>query len=491
MLRKIASLLAPDPAVNPPAGGAPATSPATTPVTPPVEPKPELKIDPMVKEIADSFGLVLEPEPAPKEKVPVPDISMGEMAAKLVTKPAETPPAPAAAPIVPAPAAPAPPAEPPAPKLKVVPKPVPAPVIPAPVVAPAPVVPAPAAPAIDDDYVKNLSPEQQYELQVMEYSGKDGIKAKMVDYYKKWDEFLAKDPDIDVDGNEAKKFISDNRPNFTQAEFRQAERKLVVEEAKAEVRKEMEPELQEQQRQLRAIQSAPRIQATVDATRDQIVGQAEAISPECAKAIQEKGVDGAAEEFTIEVPIIQDHLAAVQSWESLRSGVTQFNDQDPMQSFLLQFVTREGANVSQQPKEVKTLPDGRTFLPMHEYNQLVKADQANRAKYWTFDDPHPKAIKVSELLAEAATIRIKNELARLEKGGFKRQKAAATEKVSTANGNQPPVVTPPTTTTQSSGGGSPRATGNPLPGAGDGVPPSNPSFVDELVPGWSQTAGLK
>lgn len=444
------------------------------------------------------MGMVLEPEPPKTEDPVIPNTSLASAGVDLAEKKKRDEEAAKNAPVVPA--VPAPAAPEPAPAAAPVAPAAQKPVvrkIPTPAPAPAPVVP----PVVQDDpkkaedeYVKGLSLEQQDELAVAVYAekeGKPGLRAKLIDSYKKFDEYLRNNPDADPAGEEAQKIVAQNRPAWSQGEFRRAERAMIRDEAttqaEAKVRKEMEPAVQDQQRQLRAIQSKPRIDAAVTQVADQIVKEAsDVVDPQLLKVMREQGPKAALEQFPFETPIIQSHMDAARAWRELREGVQQMSEQNPLHAWLLQFVNQESHNMKGQPAEAQTLKDGRTFVTLHEWAKLSEAD---KARHWTYDDPAPDAVSVTDLIGASAALSIKSEHARLVKAGFKRDKPVP---VSTQPGTPPPSAQPATPPSPVpppvASGGSPRAGQSVVPaGADNGTQLSESLKAMELIfPGSSK-----
>lgn len=517
------ALLTPDPAVAPASG-------ATTTTTPPAK-EPE-KLSPMVADLLKSMNMVLEPEATPDNDLPQgPRITLGQAAEWIeqekksgkpasfpdkavdANKPAATAQA-AAAPVTTtaaapaatatAPATPARPAvikraEPPAETVTTT--------TTQPAAATAPVLTATeeAAKKADEEtkaYIASLNQEQQDEIELARYSekaGKKGLVGTMVEYYRKVDDFAAKNPDASEE--DLDKFLKENKPAWSENERWKAKSAMLEESAVARVRKELEPQVQENALKVRRMESAPTIEQAVTGAQESMTrgpvanyetvravleekGYDEALKqfPQEApkvkealdngtapidtaviKAITEKGYEAATKEFPIEAPIVQGTLQATRAWEELRNGLR--SPEGPLDEWVIGFVAGQGNEVMRWPKENRTLPDGRVFVPMQ---QALGLPPAERAKVWTFDDPG--CVSVGQLLTENAILKTNSRIKELESAGFSRKgrrgaatTAATAEKVSA----QTERTTTTATANGGGGGGSPVVTGNALPGMTD------------------------
>lgn len=503
MLAKFARvLLAAAPAVADPAPG-PAPSPTPPAPAPPAEPA----VDPFVKQITDSFDKILEPRPADPDDVPFrPVVTLGEAAAEIAAKaiapapePGPTPPAPAPTP-PPTPPAPTPPApqptpEPPKPRLRVKPELPPAPAVPTPAPAPAPAPVAEGVKPEDLEFVKTLTPEQQEEFalaQFAEKGGRKGIAKQMVDYFRAVDTFVEQHPNADPDGEEFTTFAEEHKPAWTESERRKAERDMIKEEAKAEAMKSVEPVLQENRTRLRKMEVEPVIKETIDELGTTLVTKPsgegreniQAFDKEIVETIQRDGYEKAVEKFPVEAPIVQGAINATRAWLEIQGNVRLVDINDRTDAWLLSFINEEGLNMARQPANLRTLPDGRTFVPMDKMIQLSRDNPDEAKKHWTFDGG-----MVCDMIANKALLTLNAELTKLEKAGFKR----APKEVSTTPQNTPPAPTPTPPPTPEPGTGSPRATARGAPGVviDDPTRSEATQFIQSIVPGWDPNVGLK
>ena len=402
-------------------------------------------------------------------------------------------PAPTPAPS-PAPAA-TPPAAPPKPAPALRKKAEVAPPAPAPVVPPAPVAVTPPAvspaplPPVDPNeaYVKALPADIQEELEylkIVEAKVPDikGVTDKTIAFYKKLDDYAAANPDADMEA-----FIATNKPKLTSSQKRKADTAYLKEQitptvnaAVETVRRDLEPKLQEANAKLRAQEAAPAIDKSVNefsallTSKDVLTSpEAEVIPDEVAKKIATDGYEAAVEQFPLEAPIVNSNLQTAREWLRLTSGVQQFNPQNPTHNFLVNLVNQQGRIYAQKPES--TLGDGRKFLPLDDYLNVVTRAPQEVGKYYTFTDK-----EVMQLLAINASQGYNSEIKRLEKSGFTRAKKT------TAPQTQTPAPTP------SPVQGSPKMRQTIAPDTSPS--PQNMTdasrFIESLVPGASKNLGL-
>lgn len=367
---------------------------------------------------------------------------------------------------------------------------------PAPPVAPAAEDLAGKARAEEEAYVASLLPEQQDEIALAtfaERNGKPGMRAKTLEYFKKLDTWVAEHPNAEND--EVDKFRDDNAPRLAEVERRRLERKMIVEEARAEVRKELAPEVQENARRVRRIEIEPVVSEVVRNIENQVTTARTddptwtPVDADVVKAINEKGYAEAVKSFPVEAPIVQRTCAAARAWHEINHGVVTHDPENvPIHKWLGEFIAREGQNMLKAPADQRTLPDGRTFLPIAEFYQAMQADPAAASRHWTFDDR-----MVTDMLAHYAVSATRREISRLETAGFERKKKT--------NGAPPPPAIPPPATANGAPADepppSPRATSSRIPGADEPSSNRTPAqianehFMKTLVPTWTPPGAPK
>jgi hypothetical protein len=428
----------------------------------------------------------------------VPKITLGEAAVDQRARAKNEPEPPATPPATEPPPAPVAPAVEPTktpPKMVKKPEPLPAPVVPTPP-PPAPEPPKPPEPSADDDYIKTLSEEQQEEIALAEFAetrGRKGLKAEMLEYFKKVETFAQEHPELAAESEEFTKFARDSRPKWTDRERRKAEREMIEERAVAKAKEQLQPVIQEQSRKVREMETRPVIAQTLETVEQAMTTKPEReglepVDKDVLDAIKNEGYQKALERFPVEAPVVQGTLNATQAWMEITNGLRPLDANNPIDAYLVQFVAIEGSNMLRQSKEVQTLEDGRTFVPLHEMIQLRRTNPAEAAKRWTFDDP-AGGMTVADLLANKAVLQVNAKIKALEASGFKREG----KKVSTAPGNQPLAPVPPVPPTPEPTTGSPRAGSRGVPGAADVGESASPNalFLEQLYPGASKIVAGK
>ncbi len=493
---------------------------------PPIDDK--TKLEPEVQKIIESMNLVLEPEkPAEGESVGT-SLTLGEAAViandKAKEEAAKTPEAKAkeesdrlakeesdkaaadkakGVPVTPAPA-----------KLKR--KEVPQPTAPV-VAAPAKVEPPVPKPEEvqkkleDDEYVKTLTPEQQEELSIARYAeanGKPGIAGQMVEYFRRVDKYIEEHPDQAQDSAEFTDFLKSNRPKWTETERRQVERKMIADESAAMVRQEFEPEVRENARKLKEIETKPVIEEAVKGIEDAITfvepklanetdeqyqtrlaGGLRPIDRAVVDKINADGYEAAVAEFPIEAPIVAATTNATRAWLQLSNRLVNFDENNQTHAWLAGFLAREGQNMKQQPKEVQDKiaasigQAGKSFLPMNEFIQAVRDDSKAASKFFTFSDD-----MIVEMIGNNAMIVTDQQIKQLEKAGFKREVKGPAAKVSGQSGSAAPDPARAAAQAAAGTGGSPRAGAKAISGPEDGdeTMTENQKYLESLVPGASK-----
>lgn len=450
---------------------------------------------------------VIPPEPVtpPPPALPAATRTMGEIAAE-VKKKSEAPVPPVVPAVVP-PVEPVavvppvvPPVEPPvpAPRLRKKPDAVipPAPVAPPVVVAPTPAAVPVVVPSAEDDYVKSLPQEAQDEIQMAKFAETKfpelkGKASEIIGYYKKVDTFAQSHPDLKPNSEEFKEFTDENRPKWRSGEKRRVETAFLKEEVKAEAKREMmaelQPELEATKRRIHNQEVAPLINKAVDDFQNLLVsGESlpdpamEAIPADVAKVFREKGAKAAMEEFPLEGKIYAQTVNAGNEWLNLTNGVTQLNMGNPMHKWLMDFVEQQGNIYRANPESTR---EGRTFLPLMEYMNLLAADRAQASRHYTFDDRD-----VLNLLAHNATIGLNAQIRELEKSGFKREKKTVVQQTHPPAVIPPVAVVPPVADISQS----PRlrSSSAPAPGTTPPSPSIGNSLIEKLVPGAATRLGI-
>lgn len=492
----------------PPVPPTPATPPPVAPTLPtpaPVEPPPLGSNDDFRIRMANSLGKVVgpdgaisdlppaAPEPPPVRKPVIHTATLGdqleeEERVRKMRENGQLPPEPVAAPAPPAQTAPpvVPTPAPPSPRLVKKPDPVPPtppaplPVLPSPVVAPVVQVTPPADP--DASFISQLDEDQRAEIATAEFAEKKfpemkGKKAETLQYYKKVDEFAVAHPEATTE--ELDQFMATNRPKWKPGEKRRVVDEQTSEKIDERVARHIEeslaPKLKAAEHRIKTQEVTPVIDRAVNdfsalvSSSDAVIPDAgmEPMPTEVAKRIAEVGYAKAAEEYAVEAPVYQSSMNAAREWLNLSNGLVNFNQSNPLHSWLFDFVEKQGKIYAQNP--ASTL-DGKRFVPMTTFFNLAQTNPESAKMCYTFNDKD-----VMNLLAVNANISYNEKVKALERSGFTRAKKTATP----VHANPPPpsAVTAPLPVSPSTT--SPISKPNALPGAASVAP--NVSAIDPLI----------
>src|ERR1041385_1595971 len=293
------------------------------------ETSPELKkpeIDPFAKDLADSIGMVLEPEEEAKPSTAIggaetelrPTVTLGEAVVEVArVNKAKTPEElekeeeeQAAAKEAEEKAAKEkadkeknekdkgtqtpPPPSPPPPKRPVVKKLAEPPSLPE--LPPAPVVSLAQVDEGDEAYIGSLEPDQQTVIELARYAeahGKKGILRQTIDHFKAVDKFIDEHPDVEADSEEFANAVAQTQPKWSESERRRIERQMISDQAAEAARRPLDPVIREQNRQLRQMSNQPFIEQGVTEMTSAMTakqeGELEAVDPDIIKAIKTEG----------------------------------------------------------------------------------------------------------------------------------------------------------------------------------------------------------
>jgi hypothetical protein len=249
-----------------------------------------------------------------------------------------------------------------------------------------------------DEFAETLMPEEREVYDIAKYASKNmgeqykGYDSKFKDYFKKSKEYLDKKIESDPHFNpstdeEYGSFIERNRPKLSASEAKKIERKMWVEEAKSEVRKELEPKTFELKRDLERAKMQP------------VVGQAQAqfrnmaqkvIIPKEYQEQFQKGGDKAIADFAKERPleygILEKGTRKLLNYGDTLTGIflntIDLNLNNPVHKELLDWV-----NVEQEGyiNSGQTEQDGKMFMRRERYFALPE-DQRSQYYTWSDDD---------------------------------------------------------------------------------------------------------
>lgn len=357
---------------------------------------------------------------------------------------------------------------------------------------PAPAAPeAQAAPAVDA-YESTLTEAQREELELARFAAvKDAkhkdLPAKLVKFYKDFDGYVqqaSQNPErtLNDSDEEFQKWIAKNRPGMDPVERRKLERLQIKEEAKREAAEETRAEMRKLEERQRAIEVKPQVEAVrrqfVDGVHSLLLetneGEDSPAAPIVTKAMKE-GWDKAAEENQVHAGIVKglvdQGIQMQETYSNLIRGLIPFDPNNQNHQWLIGFTHKQGEDFKNAPPEKRVTSDGRTFLPVAEYNALPPAQAA---RHWTFSE-RDILTRLAHTVKQNANARIKSEEERLTKSGYIRPKATEQPAI-TKNGvhkTESPAVPAPPSPAKKEEQASPKSTPttSPGPAKGAGVAP--------------------
>lgn len=321
----------------------------------------------------------------------------------------------------------------------------------------------------DDEFIKNLSEEQQEEIALAEFAESNGYKdhkKKLVEYYKKLDKWIAENPDEDADSEELRKFRSENEPRLEPAARRKLERKMISEEAVKKAREEVRAEVErdllkpvvDELNQIKAEpvlkKAATEAVALLTEKREGVEGFDSALVDSVLKMNPAEAV----REHTIAAPIILGVVNTSKEWAKISNGTPIDIEKNQTHAWLMQFIAVKENEILSGPKEKQTR-DGKQMVRLSEFVRLQKTDPEADRKYFTLNTDD-----VTRLIAEHGVVQYNKTLKQLEKQGLKREAPEKKTEIKKVEGGQ-----------EGDGSGSPRASGRTIIGAADngGVQPAN------------------
>lgn len=319
----------------------------------------------------------------------------------------------------------------------------------------------------EEEYIKSLTEDQKEELEVAKFhDAKNGtsLYKQHIEFFKKVDAF---DPNVSPDSEEFKKFTDENKPKWTPAQRRAAEREMVKEQAKQDALEIARQEAEPIRIKMAKLEAEPVItKANSDliktlTTADEAEKDKPVISKEVVEKILSLDPREAQAQYPVAAKVVLGHRNAIQAYVNVVNGVENFNPQNGVHAWVATFVKREGAAMKQRP-ESETTVNGKKFLPIDEFARLADENPEEAANYWTFSQQ-----QIIDRINRNGIKQYRLQVESLKKEGF------GVEKVSTE------VKSEQATSASTSG---PRAGGKMLPGATVPQPESggNSSFFKSL-----------
>ena len=302
-----------------------------------------------------------------------------------------------------------------------------------------------------DEYADSLLPEEREVYDLAKYASKnmgkdyDGYDKKFKEFFEKSKSFLDKrieeDPHFDPsDDPDYAQFIERNRPKLTQADAKKIEKKMWIEEAKREARKELEPETEELRRKLDKAEKAPVIEKARVNFRS--MAQKVVIPEEFQKTLEggEESISKFADENPLEFQILDGATKRLLNYGDTLTDIflktTDLDMGNPVHKELVDWVNAEQDNFI---KSGQTEKDGQIFMRRERYYAIP---ENKRGEYYTWsDDDLLKilALRTQEDVAKAIT----QQREVLQKSGYVRQAEQPAQKVQAPAQQAPAPQKPP------------------------------------------------
>jgi len=297
----------------------------------------------------------------------------------------------------------------------------------------------------EEDDLDDYLPEQREEIELARYAEQvdpkkyKGMANDLQKFYTDLDEYVDNndDPDRTFDENDEEfiNWIQRNKPSLNASEQRKLERQMIKDQAISEAKSEFEKKQSELEDKIRKVEDRPKAEKEFTKYESLLDGD----KPE---------EDGLAESIYIQEMDTAKKVG--KEYLDLFYGLKTFEQEDPLHSWIIDFVTQQSDAFQKHGGEHLTR-DQKAFVPPADYAN------ADPNKHWTFTSSDIMEI-MGNYFSTRAKDSVKNEEDRLNKLGFTRQ----TKNKSQTKAKKEEIK--PTRT--------PKATNSPSPGAApnsDGV----------------------
>lgn len=277
-----------------------------------------------------------------------------------------------------------------------------------------------------DEQIEELD-DAKY-LEVKDPSQK-GYAKKLFDFYKsvdKWVEDHKDDPDrtFDEKDDEFTEFLSNNKPKWAPGQREKIRKARLVDEAKREAMKDLQPEIDAAKREAREARVSPFIDRKVTQFTESFDKASASDDP------LEKDVFGRYKESAV---------ALASDWVRLAEGLDDISkpksqDQAARHRWLMDFIGHQ-SNVFDSQGGDNKVRDGRQFVTPVKFAELSSTGK-DTSKIWTFNNDDVLTLLQTHMV-ESAKSQVKAEEESAIKRGFVRQRP----QVATKQADEPKPVT--------------------------------------------------
>lgn len=243
------------------------------------------------------------------------------------------------------------------------------------------------------DVFKELESREEYKgitKQVVDFKKKGGVEDQYIRQWKRANPGKPYDPEDD----EHTEFYEENDPTTKfeslADDLEAAKESLIERRVEQRVESRLKPKIEEQRDEVRRKELEPKIAQTRDSA---ILSAVEAISPDLAKTLREKGGEAVGEEDPLAFQVVEDvaprYLPVIEEAARLFSGVSVVAKGGPNQeqSRVIESLNELNDYIAAQDNSVRVraLQTSRgtvyqRFVPFSEFHQLPPEQQA---KAWT------------------------------------------------------------------------------------------------------------
>lgn len=324
----------------------------------------------------------------------------------------------------------------------------------------------PVKPA-EPEFPADVTAEERDELELYKFieakdPSKKGLLQKGLKFLEENKKFLEKrvqeeggdyDPSTDP---QYQKFLDANEPKLSSFEKRrftiQRETDGLKQEAYEQVKKELLPQIQKNERKLLEYELNPKIQSRIDAFRSEV---AEVMPEEVVKVWRENNHDftKVKEQFPIEFDAISSSsmgaIHVAQEFLRLRNGLSNLQENNSQHQYIQHFID-EQARVFAEKGGNSRIKDGKQFIHPYQFKRGMEE------QYWTFEDDDILAMLKVQAGREAKA-RIAIEYQRLELAAEARKRRLAAQNGAVASAQTQEPVSPAIPSSPSPGAAAPVA----------------------------------
>jgi hypothetical protein len=295
--------------------------------------------------------------------------------------------------------------------------------------------PPPPKPADDID-VTGLVEEQVEELEDAKFleqkdPSKKGYAKKLYDFYKsvdKWVDDNKDNPDRTFDENDEEftQFLEENKPKWDPGQREKIRKSRMIDEAKREALKDLQPEIEAAKREAREARVAPALEKQVSQFSEAFDKASSSDDP------LERDIFTRYKESA--VSLASDWVRLAEGVDDVRSPKNQ--DQAARHKWLMEFIGHQSSVFDTHGGDAK-LRDGKQFVTPVKFAELASSGK-DLSKVWTFNNADVLNLLQTQMI-ETAKSQVKQEEEIAIKRGFVRQKVSSNAK----QAEEPKPVTGP------------------------------------------------